>query len=246
MNSYSIILEKLVWGTFNKLSEWYYINSNSNNITTAIAAYQMYSDFCDEHSDRIEDLGVIHYMFTTNPFQTSRKFILIKTILENIFISQHNKERMLNFIQCAQKHYFALNKFAFICKYKRASSGCSTDMYMTPISENNSDTITILQENTKYTFTFSDLNKIINKSLCNHYEFYAEPNPIKNPYNNIPFSKSNLYAIYFAIKKSNFMISSIFHNYFLSNFSLTKFINQYEHQLRKKYIENTCNLQNNN
>ena len=31
MNSYSIILEKLVWGTFNKLSELYYINSNSNN-----------------------------------------------------------------------------------------------------------------------------------------------------------------------------------------------------------------------
>ena len=242
MNSYSIILEKLVWGTFNKLSELYYINSNSNNATS----FQMYSDFCNEYSDKIKELGVIHYVFTINSFQTSQKFIFIKNIIENMFISQHDKERMQNFIQCTQKHYYALNKFAFICKYKRASSGCSTDMYMNPICENDRNTITILQENTKYTFTFSDMNKIINKSLYNHYEFYAEPNPIKNPYNNIPFSKSNLYTIYFAIKKSNFMISSVFHNFFLSSFSLAYFINQFEYQLRIKYIENTCHLQNNN
>jgi hypothetical protein len=242
MNSYSIILEKLVWGTFNKLSEWSYINTNSNNATS----FQMYCDFCNEYSDKIKELGVIHFVFTITSFQSSQKFIFVKNILENMFISQHDKERMQSFIQCTQKHYHALNKFAFICKYKLASSGCSTDMYMNPICENDRNTITILQENTKYTFTFSDLNRIINKSLCNHFEFYAEPNPIKNPYNNIPFSKSNLYTIYFAIKKSNFMISSVFHNFFLSNFSLAYFINQFEYQLRNKYIENTCHLQNNN
>ena len=175
MNSYSIILEKLVWGTFNKISEWSYTNNTKTNTDIS---FKMYSDFCNEYSDKIKELGVIHYVFTINSFQTSQKFIFVKNILENMFISQHDKERMQNFIQCTQKHYHALNKFAFICKYNRASSGCSTDMYMNPIYENDKNTITILQENTKYTFTFSDLNKIINKSLCNHFDFYAEQNPI--------------------------------------------------------------------
>lgn len=243
MNSYSIILEKLVWGTFNKISEWSYTNNTKTNTDIS---FKMYSDFWNEYSDKIKELGAIHYVFIMNSFQSSQKFIFIKNNIENIFISQHDKEHVINFIQSTQKHYHALNKFAFICKYNRASSGCSTDMYMNPIYENDKNTITILQENTKYTFTFSDLNKIINKSLCNHFDFYAEPNPIKNPYNNIPFSKSNLYTIYFAIKKSNFMISSVFHNFFLSNFSLAYFINKFEYQLRNKYIENTCNLQNDN
>lgn len=251
MNSYSIILEKLVWGTFNRLSKGYCINNNKwhgidNTKTNYDISFNIYYEFCNEYSDKIKELGIIHYLLITNSFQNSQKFIFIKNILENMFISQHDKERMIHFIQCTQKYYHALNKFAFICKYKRALSGCSTDMYMNPINENDKNTITILQENTKYTFTFSDLNRIINKSLCNHFEFYAEPNPIKNPYNNIPFSKSNLYTIYFAIKKSNFMISSVFHNFFLSNFSLAYFINHFEYELRNKFIENTCHLQNNN
>jgi hypothetical protein len=72
--------------------------------------------------------------------------------------------------------------------------------------------------------------------LNNSDELYAEPLPCKNPYNNIPFSKSNLYTIYYAIKKSDYNIPEVFHQYYLSNFSINKFVDNYECMLREKTI----------
>ena len=74
--------------------------------------------------------------------------------------------------------------------------------------------------------------------MNNSEELYAEPLPCKNPYNNIPFSKSNLYTIYYAIKKSDYNLPEAFHQYYLSNFSINKFIDNYESILREKTINN--------
>ena len=53
------------------------------------------------------------------------------------------------------------------------------------------------------------LKKIVQKSLSNSDEMYSDPLPIKNPYNNLPFSKSNLYTLYFFIKKSDYVMPVI-------------------------------------
>ena len=58
-------------------------------------------------------------------------------------------------------------------------------------------TLSIVQDQKKYLFSIFDLKEIINKSLSNIDYGYPKILPIKNPYNNIPFTQSNLYNIYF-------------------------------------------------
>lgn len=160
---------------------------------------------------------------------------MIKT-LNNKFISDDDKNKFMNIMSKCQKAILAFNKFALLCKMKKANVGCETDMYLNPISIDDSNVICLLHENTNYLFTTNDVKKIVQKSLSNCDEMYSEPLPIKNPYNNLPFSKSNLYSLYFFIKKSNYTMPTLFHNYFQSNFCISTF---YFHN--KNYLRN-CSM----
>jgi hypothetical protein len=66
---------------------------------------------------------------------------------------------------------------------------------------------------------------------------FANPIFPKNPYNNMPFSTAILYHIYFFMKKGNFVLSSMFHQFFLCNFNLVRFKNENAVIIRKKYID---------
>jgi hypothetical protein len=68
--------------------------------------------------------------------------------------------------------------------------------------------------------------------------FFAEPLPSKNPYNNLPFTKSNLYNIYFFIKFNTNIHDDLFFNFFRCDFNLSIFYNKYEHILREHSITN--------
>ena len=96
--------------------------------------------------------------------------------------------------------------------------------------------ITILEKNVIYKFRISDLINIINKSLSHSLDFFADPQTIKNPYTNLPFSICNLYNIYFKIKNSNYNLPILFHQFFVSNFEIVHFKNNNESLIRDKTI----------
>lgn len=230
---YFTILEKMVWGSFKQL-----VDTNLN--------FEKLHQYHIDNYSKISDLGVIHHLYLHDIIRYNNKITKkgihqkIKTIMNNPFISDDDKLRFFNIFSSCQKHYLALCKFAFICKFKRAKIGSDTDMYMNPIQKKGSNYVELLHENRKYIFTIPDLTKIIRKSLNSSSDMYADPQTIKNPYNNLSFTKSNLYTIYFAIKKSDYNIPTVFQQYFYSNFSLTRLIDDFEQSLRETAIREAC------
>ena len=76
--------------------------------------------------------------------------------------------------------------------------------------------------------------------MSNSPSFFMDPLISKNPYNNIPFSDTDLYNIYFFIKNKNGMIPELFHNFFKCNFDFDQFIYNNECLIRNiaihKYV----------
>lgn len=142
----------------------------------------------------------------------------------------------------AQKHYFAFARFANIWKYKRSSVQIDHDLYMTPLERTNRNVFALLQQSKIYLFTSANLVNSICTSLSNCPDFFVDPLVIKNPYNNIPLNKSDLYNIYFFLKHSPIIMPILFHNYFLTDFDLHKFTieneNTIKHMAFKSYIRN--------
>jgi len=160
-------------------------------------------------------------------------------ILKNKNIFNFEKEFFLLEFYKAQKTYSAFRKLAIIYKFKYYKKfEIDMDLCFTKFSDlNTSILITLLENNIIYKFRLSDLINIINKSLINSPDFFASPHEIRNPYTNLPFSLSNLYNIYFKLKKSNLIMPILFDLYFRSNFNLDKFKNENECFIRDKYID---------
>ena len=110
---------------------------------------------------------------------------------------------------------------------------------MNPLRESQRNVITILQNGQRYLFTANDLKNIIETAVCNTCYYYAEPLPVKNPYINMVFDKGILYNIYFFMKRGDFVMSDIFHKYFLTNFNLKAFREKNEVLIRNHYLENS-------
>ena len=92
-------------------------------------------------------------------------------------------------------------EFSFSSKTKLRKSKLvvNSDMQLNIIDINDINVICIYHINSKYLFKIEDLLKIIYISLTNCFSFIADPNTIKNPYNNICFGKSILYYIYYYL-----------------------------------------------
>jgi hypothetical protein len=109
-------------------------------------------------------------------------------------------------------------------------------MGLNEITLNSKNVICIFHCGSKYLFHINDLIKIINTSLTNSYMFFSEPLAIKNPYNNLPFKKSDLYNIYFFIKNKTNYYPDLLFKFYDVDFNLTIFKNKNEYLLREKAI----------
>jgi len=160
------------------------------------------------------------------------RLAFFKNVWTNPFISPAEKEEFLQVFQKAQRTYRAFSRFAFRYRVYKAPVRVEADIFLTPISENQANVIAIYHVGAKYLFTLSDLMSIANAALDNSFYMHADPNPIKNPYNNLPFSKSNLYYLYFFMQWRHYMIPQLFRLFFRANFNLLVF-----------RLENECLLQ---
>jgi hypothetical protein len=156
----------------------------------------------------------------------------------NIFLTREMKEEIHTVFNKCKKAYRGFAKLANIYKYKKTSIKNQTDMYMNEIYMNDPNVITVFHENYKYLFLISDLIKIINTSLLNSVFFFATPLSPKNPYNNLPFSKCELYNIYFKIRSHNVYNPILFCLFFKANFDIDDFFYNNETYIRETFIKN--------
>jgi hypothetical protein len=180
-----------------------------------------------QSSNQINPFNLKEYMFY-NLFlsfyvDNKSKFEYLIKMEENMFLSAENKKLFLDIFFKIQKTIFYLNYFVRKYKYKKTEIKVDTDLFLNKINETQYNVITIYQDNCKYLFTVSDLLHIIKNSICNTDDFYPDPVPCKNPYNNIPFNKSSLLNIYFFVKNRNYVMPDYLHNYFLVYFNLYEF-----------------------
>lgn len=177
-------------------------------------------------------------------FRHSSKFEQLKELLNNQFISDLVREDILNIFSKIQKCLYAISKLKRIIRLKRTLLYNTDDLYMNPISPMGKNVIVISQNNTRYVFHIRELMHAINCSLSNCCHFFPSSIICKNPYTNIPFSKSALYNIYFAVRSSTYLMPILFHKYFLCNFDYYTFCMEnnglINEEYLKTYLENSC------
>ena len=177
------------------------------------------------------------FIFNQKEYSIKDKYIFLSQILSNIFLNEKIYDETLDIFYKIQKVYHGFARLAHIYKYKKANTIIETDLIMNPIKENSKYVYCLFQNNYKYLFNIHELIKIINNSIANSCNFFYNPLPIKNPYNNIILNKSTLYNIYFFIKFNTLLNTEIFYYFFKSNFNLTIFVKQYQHILREFSIQ---------
>jgi len=188
---------------------------------------------------------LIHIIISSNEKNVIKnKFSYFKSTIDNTFINKNTKDEFLDIFSKAQSLYKKMNRLVFMYKWKKAPIRMATDLFMNPISETQKNVVTIMHCNGKFLFTPLDLKNVFENALSNSPYFFAEPISPKNPFNNLPFDKANLYNIYFKLKHGENVMSSLFHQYFLSNFNLNVFRNINAVLIRKiyieKYLKNAC------
>ena len=165
-------------------------------------------------------------------------FELLTTTLDNIFFSLEQKDNFFRVFSVFKKYINAFSRFKYLIKYKRARTYNTTDLFGDTFTKNS---LVIFENNTKYVFQLRELMNIMNSALTNSCHFFSDPKSCKNPYTNIPFKKSSLYNIYFAIKNSSFIMPILIQQYFLSNFDITDYGDENEYIIRNHYLESYTN-----
>lgn len=188
-----------------------------------------------DSSDPIKPMMQLVFMSLENN-RYKNKFIMFRETL-NSFL-EFSREEFINHFCKIQKTYYGFARLAFIYKYKKSSMSVTTDIGLNDITINDKNVLCIYHVNSRYLFNINDLLKIIKTSLTNSYTLFSEPLPSKNPYNNLPFTKSNLYNIYLFLKFKTNIYNDLFIKFFHCDFNLTTFYHKYEHILRDYIIEN--------
>lgn len=170
-------------------------------------------------------------------YSIKEKYKFLENTLNNIFLTKDLKNVFLNTFSQIQKIYFALLRFKFMLLLKKSKIIVETDLSLNPIVEKDKFVMVIFQKNKKYLFHTRDLLHIINSSIGHSDFFFSTPNSVKNPYNNMIFTKSILYNIYFFMKFNTNYFSELFHHFFICNFDLSEFYCKNTTLLRKYAIQ---------
>lgn len=167
--------------------------------------------------------------------------IFVETVINALFLSDEKKICMEESFHKAQKVYHGMCRLARYYKVKSARKyDVHSDLQANVLTE-LSPTIVfeVFDDNNRtiYPFRISDLISIINTSLTHSPDFFPQPQKVRNPYTNIHFTKAQMYSIYFAIKKSNYIMPILFQQYFKVEFHMLHFLKANECYIRDEAIK---------
>ena len=180
------------------------------------------------------------FHFQAYEFDTKNKFDVFYSFLNNNINSQEDRERFKIIFEKSQKIYYMLLKFYNKYCYKKAVKyDNNLDLSMEPLYKlNPNQKLRILHENTIYIFKINDLVKIIKSDLLSHHQFFPDPKFPKNPFNNIPFTPTIFYNIYFFLLENRYHIPEIINAFYRCDLNIQKFIRVNEILIRSESIKN--------
>ena len=177
-----------------------------------------------------------------NMRNSQAKFIALNSILGNSFYKNELKERLWNIFSKAQKCYYAFSRLSRIYKNKKYPIVVSDDLMLNTLDINHKNTFILIENKSKYLFSLNDLVSIIETAISNSPNFFSEPLSPLNPYNKEKFTDATLYNIYFKLKESRRLMSTLFHLFFLENFDKEHFSEKNEPIIRENSIKTyVCN-----
>ena len=188
-----------------------------------------------DKSDPVKPLMKLVFMSLVNN-RYKGKFNMFKETLVSFL--NFSRDEFIDFFCKIQKTYHSFSRLAFIYKYKKSAMSVTRDIGLNDITINDKNILCIYHVNSRYLFNINDLIKIITTSITNSYMFFSQPLPSKNPYNNLPFTKSNLYNMYFFLKFKTNIYNDLFVKFFHCDFNLTTFYHKYEYLLREYILDN--------
>ncbi len=174
---------------------------------------------------------------------TSDIKIYKECILDNEYVFEEDSEILENLYFKAKN---IKNKFVSLINIwkwnKSVKYNSETDLYLNPLSNfEDKYKITIMENNTRYTFRLSDIVNYWIESLTNSSGLFSKPIEIKNPHTNLNFKKHNLYNIYFKLINAGFTVPLCITAFFKADMDIPKFSYCFYTMLKEKTIENFAN-----
>ena len=126
-----------------------------NTFFLIIKKYFKITDNTFQNLDSLQK--IIFFMFISKKeVSLEIKFKYFNDQINNIFLTEEQKNDFINIFCKIQKIYFALSRFAYIYKYKKAKIVVDFDLCLNPIDINNKNSICLFQEKNKYYFRIND------------------------------------------------------------------------------------------
>ena len=187
-------------------------------------------------------IGLANRLFSTFRYRKSYNTQFLESIEANTLYSSNIRDKIRDLYFKTHRIIHILRRFMRTWKCKRAKTQVNFDLYMTPLVPNNRHTFPLYQSGSLYLFSLRDLTKLVMSSITHHnvipfdYSLEYFPKVIKNPYNNIPFTKSDLYNIYFQMKNAFVNVNEMIHRFFLCEFNIYRFAKENRAEIERQGV----------
>lgn len=190
----------------------------------------------EQHRKKINSIG-----FLKHKFHIFINYYYSKTL------DERSRNSVLSIFCSSQKNYLSLLNFKKFCMWKRSykQSSISTTIEFDLLSEIQEDRkISIVDDNTIYTFSIYDIIKIINKSLTFHIDLFSDPIKVKNPWTNNELTYTTLVNIYHHIlfHSSITNMPLLLRRFYMANFDLANFERNNEYLINDTIIKSVHHL----
>ena len=172
-------------------------------------------------------------------FIENKFFVMKKLLSKNNTFIQNNRNDLFDIFEKSQRFIFGIYALKKQLRLKKIQNhDYNKDLNynsLDDIKENRK--VSVMENDVRYTFSLCDIVNIINNSLAFHDKFFSVPSIIKNPYTNLPFSKSSLIKIYSAFKPSPYRMPIIFERFYDCFFDIHDFEKNNEQLIREHNIK---------
>ena len=172
-------------------------------------------------------------------FIENKFFVMKKLLSKNNTFIQNNRNDLFDIFEKSQRFIFGIYALKKHLRLKKLQNhDYNKDLNFNSLDDiNENRKVSVMENDVRYTFSLCDIVNIINNSLAFHDKFFSVPSIIKNPYTNLPISKSSLIKIYSVFKSSPYRMPILFERFYDCFFDIHDFEKNNEQLIREHNIK---------